>query len=501
MVKKSIMLVAFVTVTVLAAAPEMYGCVCKEKPSTLDSFEEADYVVIARVKGSNFETDSKLRATGYPESRRSTLVIEKSYKGEKKVGADLILSNTGFNSCTWNLDRDSIGDRYLLYLGPSADGKPVTFRENGQSVTAFRMEACGRSTITGNAYEDLLYLENLEEVRGRSRISGKYLKWTLDDPPPRISGREVKIIGEKDVWSVKTDGNGVFQIYDLSEGLYWIEAEAPAGWRVSKASQPSFFASSGEKAEVSYDGAVRIPVYLHDRRNASLEIAFRIYNRVSGRVLGPDERPLKGVSVRALEISRSESSLKGPSATTDQNGQFVFEDLAEGKYYLIAFSKPANRNAPAFSLTYYPGQKGREWSTHVSIVPGTVLSGLEFRIPGFRHTARIRGRLKDPGGVPIGNASVEFVPISREDWIGEDLADKTDANGEFEISVLKGSTGVLRATKYVSRSEISACSALRQYFEARPQSSREFRSNDVEITAENSRLSAQLVINIPHCPD
>src|SRR5690606_22097843 len=139
-----------------------------------------------------------------------------------RIGDSMMFAQGGDGDCIWTFTEESVGERYLLYLDDTCDG--------GWWL-AF---ACGRSIGLEAATEDLLYLDNLDAVRGKTRIYGTVsFGWNVaEEYRPSIEGLAVKIIGNKRSVTLKTDKNGVYEIYDLPPGKYEILPDIPKGWKL-----------------------------------------------------------------------------------------------------------------------------------------------------------------------------------------------------------------------------------------------------------------------------
>ncbi len=69
----------------------------------------------------------------------------------------------------------------------------------------------------------------MNEVAGKTRLSGYYTTAKADMPD--VERLLIKITGKKS-YSLRTDKNGFFEVYDLPPGDYVVEPQIPAGWSV-----------------------------------------------------------------------------------------------------------------------------------------------------------------------------------------------------------------------------------------------------------------------------
>jgi len=81
-----------------------------------------------------------------------------------------------------------------------------------------------------SAKDDLLYLENIDKVRGRTRVSGKVTRDGGDDE--NYAGQQVRIIGKHKSYIATTDKDGVYELYDLPPGRYTVEPVLQPGWKI-----------------------------------------------------------------------------------------------------------------------------------------------------------------------------------------------------------------------------------------------------------------------------
>ena len=195
----------FSTALILAATTTANGCSCGPRPTVLESFERSDEVVLTRaisVEKVNIEERSD-------RVKSTTMVVEKVFKGTLKVRDEIVFGQGG--NCNWNFDEKEVGHQSLFYLiRPEKLSRPFP-AEAGLWIAL----GCGRSSGLSGATEDLLYLENLSKLRGKTRISGS-IRGDYAYPGIDVAGKKIKIIGPKKTYQTKTDKDGVFEIYDLT---------------------------------------------------------------------------------------------------------------------------------------------------------------------------------------------------------------------------------------------------------------------------------------------
>src|SRR5689334_24693618 len=273
------------------AARVVNACQCGPGQTVLDSFEMSDEVVILRALAVEKAPDTEEQS--YVDGVRSTrMIVEKVFKGKLKVGEEIVFGQGRGVDCIWTFDDESVGNKYLFYLRrpENLDRTYLPSRDPGLWFAV----GCGRSGELDGATDDLLYLENMSKLRGKTRISGTLGGWM--NPDLDVAGKTVRIIGPKKTYQTKTDKHGVFEIYDLPPGKYFVEPEVVPGWTIDPtwlAYSPSVIRDQYDKVELKTPRQVGI--VLNPGKHAGVNISFRIENYVRGRVVGPRGKPLAHV--------------------------------------------------------------------------------------------------------------------------------------------------------------------------------------------------------------
>jgi len=204
------------------------ACSCGSSGTVLDSYNWADVVVTVSATSVEKAEPKQTAPPGqmsngenYVDGVKSTTMrVEEVFKGTLKVGTEMVFAQGGGADCIWTFNENNIGKKFLFYL------------KHLEDASVWVAGTCGRSSQVDYAGDDLLYLRNLTKVKDKTRISG-----TLQfrhDAGESVSGRKVRIVGAKRTYELKTDDNGVYEIYDLPPGRYFVEPEVPKGWKVSK---------------------------------------------------------------------------------------------------------------------------------------------------------------------------------------------------------------------------------------------------------------------------
>ena len=173
----------------LVCARAAHACSCAETPTVLDSFERSDVVVVARAvsveKTERAAPKGKMPdGTNYVDGIKSTTMrVERVFKGNLKVGDEMTFAQGGGADCMWTFDEDSVGAQFLFYLRSPRQGGKVWIAGT-----------CGRSNSVEGAADDMLYLDKLDKVRGKTRVSGQ-VSFENDRDIMSVAGRTLRIKG------------------------------------------------------------------------------------------------------------------------------------------------------------------------------------------------------------------------------------------------------------------------------------------------------------------
>lgn len=191
---------------ILTVNTAVFACSCKEAGPVLDQVERSEFIIVGRLTSAY--------------KAQATIEVDRVFKGSIKVGEQLDFVNGGHGDCSRGYSSKDIGQKYLFYLSKPDEG------------FMFNPSLCGRSNLIERAFDDLAYLEQLPKVAGKTRLSG-YFK-TRETTSPNVEDLVVKITGKKSKksYSLKSDKNGFFEIYDLAPGDYIVEPQIPIGWRI-----------------------------------------------------------------------------------------------------------------------------------------------------------------------------------------------------------------------------------------------------------------------------
>jgi hypothetical protein len=253
---------------------------CGQRPPVLDAFEQSDEVVILR--SVSVEKAEDTQAQDFANGIKSiTMVVEKVFKGKLNVRDEIVFAQSRGSDCLWTFDDESMDQQFLFYL---TRPEKLSYRPRSG---LWLVSACGRSTHLDWAGEDLLYLQKMAKLRGKTRISGS-IGGGYDDPDLDVDGKKIKIIGPNKTYQTKTNKDGVFEIYDLPPGKYFVEPETPAGWKID----PSYLIHSlsvvlDNSGQPEMKSPKQVAITLEPKKHASVNFVLTVDNSVRGKVLDP----------------------------------------------------------------------------------------------------------------------------------------------------------------------------------------------------------------------
>ena len=294
----------------------------------------------------------------------------------------------------------------------------------------------------------------------------------------------------------KTDANGVFEIYDLPPGKYFVESEIPAGWRLAPhwfTNSPSVVMSGDMKPEIK--SSKQVAIMLEPGRHASFEFAFEVDNFVRGRVLGPKGRPMERVCVYLLPPGKD----WGPSNCTDKSGRFEITPIPPGEYVLVAnrAGKPSDREP--FEQIFYPNVPERERAAVINIGVGETLENMDIVIPKLVEAITIQGVMLYSDGSPVTEETVSFNVKKKDDKIDGNVSEKTDGAGRFTLRVLKGLTGELSGEEWIMKGLYKNCPKVVELLEQSGNQSVTVHTNVIEFTTEHDLYELELRLPFPRC--
>lgn len=469
MLHKFILITAFL----IFANVVSYACSCALRGAINEAYDGSDIVMIVKIADIKKQASERDRTGAYA-------TVEKIYKGAVKPG-ERILIEGGFTSCDRPIGENRIGKDLLLFSGMPKEG----------IKGSFSFTRCGHDEWVEFAGADLLYLDNLQKVRGKSRLSGT-LTYQEDSPVKGrsgryypLEGRRVTIRGNEKTYEAVTDKNGVWEIYDLPQGSYTISVPENSEWKVegrlaswdykfgkdldAKFESPEFKAVE-VKYEMYEDNRPVISLYLLANRHVETNHEYGPRNELRGIVTGPDGKPLNDVHLDLVTAEGNHQYYLGCFDNTNEAGKFLFDDVPPGKYYLVANYIPWEARTDKISAEQpfegiiYPGVKERSQATVIEIKNGDNRRGFDFKIPKVYETVNVSGKFIFADGKPVTHGFISFKAENSETGVDRNAFGRLDdKTGEFDFKVLKGSKGNLIPEVFIDDKIYAACTGIKDF--------------------------------------
>ncbi len=347
------------SICIFLSSPQIASaCGCYPYSTVLEDFEKADIVVIARLVSLEKTTDPKPRYGG--DINSATMVVEKVFKGDVKSNEKLTFGQGDeVLGCSWSFYQKMIDHQYLLYV----------YKPEGP-LERWYIGTCNRSRDLEYANDDLLYLNNIDKMRGHTRISGVLHVESMEDVS--LEGRKIRVIGKRKTYVATTDKNGVYELYDVPPGRYVLEPELKFGWKVDE-----FHLTRRPTRSERIHGRApsnKIAFTLRPRRHFGVDIRLELSNHVSGTIYDSNSKPMQWVCV-SLAPANDESSL-ACNSLSDKLGRFQVDSVEAGTYVIILNYENKRTASMPFPKLYYPGVTERAKAKTITIKHGEIVNNL-----------------------------------------------------------------------------------------------------------------------------
>lgn len=408
--------------------------------------EQADTILIVEVLGHRGKTRNMVS---------TDVRVVKSYKGSFRQGQKLVLgdgADAREDSCRVGFASETPGNRWLIFARSAKD------LHKGRWL----IRNCGRSAPVEFAKHDIQYLDRIHKYRGRTRIYGfaygnkvSYASRSIRGTVTRGPGPRLRFIGEGRVFTIRAQADGFFELIDIPPGLYKARVELPIGateWYINRA-----FCLT----PVEYDngtlkyGPLGLTVNPTDAERAEgaytilvpdigdAEINFRIDTnyRLSGRVFGPDGRPIPHALVSVA--SYDAVSIRDHAVRADKDGRYEISNNLGGRYVIGVNLRNSLSPEHPYGALYFPGIASRSRSKVIQLGVGTEIEDADLHIPAFRPLVTLSGKLIFADGSPVTDGFVRFVRDGNFQADYDEVKIRVTPDGRFRLRVVKGERGSL----------------------------------------------------------
>lgn len=295
------------------------------------------------------------------------------------------------------------------------DDGPIFSIKSGEKVSDVLFRLVTAAVITGRvSNEDGEPMQRIEVVALR-RPSEEEIE---DIDVPRLHKIEMERVS-----SAESDDRGLYRIFGLKPGEYFVKAEDSLQARSGYVDESYFVKQSlgSEFGSVYYPGVTQtaqaqvIPIKAGEEAQADITMRRVKTVEIAGRVIGPTG-PDANAMIR-LESADGTGSDFNRHDTTDEKGNFRFRNIPEGTYYVVAYQ----RQAGTFSYEQRARQKVEVTGDNIDALTISLGTGVT-----------IQGRLKLEGsGVSLDRIHLALASVEDDGLAGGRSDVKKDGSFEF----------------------------------------------------------------------
>ena len=470
----------FISILLILPVKIASACLCGPVPTVLDAYDAADEVLIVRVLSVPTVQEKATASSELDNSRLTIVRIERVYKGTANVGDEFSLRPSGPSGCGRNFAQDSVNNEFLFYL--KTPDKPDAPRQ---------VSFCNRSNKIEAAREDVLYLDNLEKHRGKTRVSGIYLG---SKPELLTTGnRKIQIIGSQKSYETYTDETGVFEIYDLPPGNYRVVTEIPTGWKFWGWYPLSITGVRGSLGPGPNEFGQFV---LEPKKHASFNMIFLPDSTVAGTIVGPTGNPLL-VCAHLWKPDQTQGEV-APTCT-DKKGRFLFDSVVPGTYLLVLNPADQVSSEKPFPRLFYPGTAQREKAVLIDVAVGEKVKNINLVVPKIHETVTVEGVLYFANDRPVTGQPVRFSPTTAAKDVSGIAYAHTDDEGRFELKVLKGLSGMVSSEITAHAGMFEDCPAFDALVNDSGKNTISLKTTPIKVEAKDDINNLVLQLPIPNC--
>jgi protocatechuate 3,4-dioxygenase beta subunit len=291
-------------------------------------------------------------------------------------------------------------------------------------------------------------------------LAGQTSQTTNTDPEPAtiegtvLDAKTGAPVAKARVMLLRTSGRNRTRLATVSNsgGAFRIEDVPPGDYRLWAEKNRYSHSSYGSKSPGRPGATVNVPA-AGNLKEMNIELTPAAV--VTGRVTDADGEALANARVQTMSFryinGERQLSPAGPSASTDDRGEYRIFGLPPGRYYLVATDRNQSRfrrirgdSAPpgtTIPAVYYPGSTDPSQATPIQLQIGEERTGVDFQL-SESPAATVTGRVTGGSAESMGRVTVMLAPRNRNflpsaGWTAAQVDRRT---GAFEIrGVLPGS--------------------------------------------------------------
>ncbi len=160
---------------------------------------------------------------------------------------------------------------------------------------------------------------------------------------------------------------------------------------------------------------------------------------VSGRLLGPDGKPIPQTDVQIVSTESVPASIKGTHQLTDDHGQFNFE-VAPGQYVVAINLYTGPSKELPYATTYLPGTTNAISATMIQVKADQHVEHLTLQLSAAQrlHERKFSGKVEWPDGRAATDIDVWLNEDEHHQQLMKGPAGRTDDAGNFALIGFEG---------------------------------------------------------------
>lgn len=389
------------------------ACICGE-PSACEANAGADAVFVGQVTRI---IDEGVGDTNSSEQFGKFIVQFKVQEGFRGLESKEVELSAGGTSCDYTFER---GQRYLVFAR-RFDGGPL------------RTSLCSGTRLLSEAQPSLEYLRGSRAERGAT-VQGSVERVVIDPTTAEgkllaFNGVKVTVKGEKGEYRGTTAADGTFRIPNVPAGIYRVSTEPTA----------NFVSFDRFNKTPATEWTIEVPAF------GCRDMTFAVFpsGSIAGRLTNPPLSPSDWVDLELVPVGVALTDKNSWTATVADNGDFRFDYVAPGRYYLGVNLRYGPSFEQAYPTTYFPGVLRPDQATVIEVRANQNLTGYDLGLPALLARRVITGIARWPDGKPAIDVRVTLENSVSGYREGDGV--KTDANGRFSLEGMEGQTYNLSA--------------------------------------------------------
>lgn len=285
-----------------------------------------------------------------------------------------------------------LGSRYVVY---AAD-----YSRNNRLTTG----TCSRTRPFEDASEDLEFFRGLGSRSPGVTINGEVKRARQNV----ATGNPSDIRPLANIGLVVERGDERREIHTDEEGRFRLNGLSPGKIKVTLLLPDELFTHKPEQT-----------INVSDRGCAVVNYQVVDNGRLSGRVLGPEGQPVRGLLLALMEADHTDVFKDDTRfARTDDAGRYNYSALPPGQYLLALnltrFPEP-NDPTHAYPRTYYPGVTDVSKAETITLAAGEIVHQRDLLLPARREASILTGKVVWADGTGVTNATIIFRDVTYHD--------------------------------------------------------------------------------------